>query len=236
MAKLILLISLVPTILAIVVRKFFCDRGLRSSGDAETSRTGRELATMLLEKAGLSEKVEVLVKRRPEVKVDPAKLILSKHLAEAKNVIALGEVALLCGHALVAVKNPELLKWRQWAVKFTWAFPVFTLVILVFAVVVAKIPAFWGITGTAAALGLGSGMALASLQIEIQAARMMATIVDESRIFPRLKESEAVALACKSLAYRQAVPGALEWLMGKDMEKKIAKEVGRRVAGKVLRR
>jgi hypothetical protein len=79
-------------------------------------------------------------------------------------------------------------------------------------------------------------MALASLQIEIQAARMMATIVDESRIFPRLKESEAVALACKSLAYRQAVPGALEWLMGKDMEKKIAKEVGRRVAGKVLRR
>ncbi len=232
----ILLISLVPTILAIVVRKFFCDRGLRSAGDAETSRTGRELATMLLEKAGLSEKVEVLVRRRPEVKVEPAKLILTKHLAEAKNVIALGEVALLCGHALVAVKNPELLKWRQWAVKFTWAFPVFTLVILVFAVVVAKIPAFCGITGTAAALGLGSGMALASLQIEIQAARMMATIVDESRIFPRLKESEAVALACKSLAYRQAVPGALEWLMGKDMEKKIAKEVGRRVAGKVLRR
>ncbi|NIP93215.1 MAG: hypothetical protein GWO24_07065, partial [Akkermansiaceae bacterium] len=56
------------------------------------------------------------------------------------------------------------------------------------------------------------------------------------RIFPRLRESEAVALACKALAFRQAVPGAIEWLMGKDMEKKIAKEVGRRVAGKVLRR
>ncbi|MFP6865053.1 MAG: zinc metallopeptidase, partial [Roseibacillus sp.] len=179
MAKLILLISLVPTILAIVVRKFFCDRGLRSAGDAETSRTGRELATMLLEKAGLSEKVEVLVKRRPEVKVEPAKLILSKHLEEAKNVIALGEVALLCGHALVAVKNPELLKWRQWAVKFSWAFPVFTLVILVFAIVVARMPPGWGISVAAAALGLGSGMSLASLQIEIQGARMMATIVDE---------------------------------------------------------
>ena len=51
-----------------------------------------------------------------------------------------------------------------------------------------------------------------------------------------LRESEAVALTCKSLAYRQAVPGAIEILMGRDMERKIAREVGRRVAGKVLRR
>ena len=64
----------------------------------------------------------------------------------------------------------------------------------------------------------------------------LATIVDESRIFPKLRESEAVARACKALAFRQAVPGAIEFLMGKDMERKIAKEVGRRVAGKALRR
>ncbi len=56
----ILLISLVPTILAIVVRKFFCDRGVRLAGDAATSRTGRELAALLLTKEGLSEKVEVV--------------------------------------------------------------------------------------------------------------------------------------------------------------------------------
>jgi len=227
---------LIPTVFAIVVRKFFCDRGLRVAGDGETSRTGRELAERLLARAGLAEKVEILEKRRAEVKVEPARLILTKRLAEAKNVIALGEVALLCGHALVAVKNPELLKWRQWAVKFSWAFPVFTLVVLVFAVVVAKLPVVWGIAAAIGALGLGSGISLASVQIESQAAKMMASIVDESRIFPRLRESESVALACKALAFRQVVPGAIEWLMGKNMEKKFAKEVGKRVAGKVLRR
>lgn len=236
MPRLILLISLVPTILAIVVRKFFCDRGVRNAGDAETSRTGRELAEFLLERAGIAKKVELEIKRRAEVKAEPPKLILTKHLAEARNVIALGEVALLCGHALVATKNPDLLKWRQWAVKFSWAFPVFTLVVLVFAVVVAKVPPMWGIAGTAGALGLGSAMSLASVQIESQAANMMATLIDDTRIFPRLRESEAVVLACKSLAFRQAVPGAIEWLMGKDMERKIAKEVGKRVAGKVMRR
>jgi len=235
-ARLVLLISLIPTVFAIVVRKFFCDRGLRVAGDGETSRTGRELAERLLARAGLAEKVEILEKRRAEVKVEPARLILTKRLAEAKNVIALGEVALLCGHALVAVKNPELLKWRQWAVKFSWAFPVFTLVVLVFAVVVAKLPVVWGIAAAIGALGLGSGISLASVQIESQAAKMMASIVDESRIFPRLRESESVALACKALAFRQVVPGAIEWLMGKNMEKKFAKEVGKRVAGKVLRR
>lgn len=232
----ILLFSLVPTILAIVVRKFFCDRGVRLAGQREASLTGRQFAERLLEKAGLRGKVEVVEKRRAEVKVEPPRLVLSKRLADSCQVVSLGEVALLCGHALVAVRNPDLLKWRQWAVKFSWAFPVFTLVVLVFAVVVAKLPPAWGIAGAAAALGLGSGLSLASLQVEVQAARMMATLVDESRILPRLQESEAVALACKALAFRQAVPGAIEWLMGKDMEKKLAKEVGRRVAGRIVKR
>ncbi len=237
MSRVILLISLLPIILSVVVRKLFCDRGVRSAGDGETSRTGRELAELLLSKAGISGEVEVIEKRRAEVKVGkPVKLMLSKRLVGARNVLALGEVALLCGHALVATSNPDLLKWRQWAVKFSFAFPIFTLVVLIFAVVVAKIPVGLGLALAAAALGVGSLMSLSSLQVEVQGARMMATIIDESHVFPRLRESEAVALACKSLAYRQAVPGAIEILMGRDMERKIAREVGRRVAGKVLRR
>ena len=237
MAKLILLVSLVPIILSVVIRKLFCDRGVRSAGDAETSRTGRELAEILLSKAGISDKVQIEEKRRAEVKIGkPVRMVITKRLAESSNVVALGEVALLCGHALIATSNPDLLKWRQWAVKFSFAFPVFSLVVLVFAVVVAKIPPGLGLVFAAAALGAGSLFSLLSLQVEVQGARMMATIIDESRVFPRLRESEAVALACKSLAYRQAVPGAIEILMGRDMERKIAKEVGRRVAGKVLRR
>ena len=183
MARLILLISLLPIILSVVVRKFFCDRGIRSAGDAETSRTGRELAELLLSKSGISNKVVMEEKRRADVKVGKTvKLILTKRLQEAKNVLALGEVALLCGHALVATSNPDLLKWRQWAVKFSFAFPIFTVVVLVFAVVVAKVPPGWGLAAAAAALGAGSLMSLVSLQVEVQGARMM-----ESRMVPRRK-------------------------------------------------
>jgi hypothetical protein len=121
-------------------------------------------------------------------------------------------------------------------VNFSFAFPIFTLVVLIFAIVAAKLSVTLGLAIAAAALALGSGMSLASVQVEVQGAKMMATIIDQSRIFPRLKESEAVAMACKALAYRQVVPGAIEWLMGKDMEKKIAREVGKRVVGKVMRR
>lgn len=237
MARLVLIVSLLPIILSVVVRKFFCDRGMRLAGNAETSRTGRELADLLLAKAGLSKQVEVVEKRKAEVKVsEPVKLILSKRLAEGRNVVAVGEVALMCGHALVAARNPDLLKWRQWAVKFSFAFPIFTMVVLIFAVVVAKLPPTMGLSLAAAALGAGSLMSLLSLQVEVQGAQVMAGLIDDPRVFPRLRESEAVARACKALAYRQAVPGAIEILMGKDMERKIAKEVGRRVAGKVLRR
>ena len=113
--------------------------------------------------------MEVVEKRRAEVKVGkPVKLVLSRRLVGAKNVLALGEVALLCGHALVATSNPDLLKWRQWAGKFSFAVPIFTLVVLIFAAVVAKIPAGLGLALAAAALGAGSLMSLLSLQVEVQ--------------------------------------------------------------------
>lgn len=234
MSRIIILISIIPTILAIVARKMFCDRGLGKVVGVETSRTGQELAERLLEKAGVKGKVEIVQKRRAEVKIGArAQLSLPKRLSESKSAIALGEVSLLCGHAVVATQNPDLLKWRQWAVRFSWAFPVFTLVVLVFAMVVGRMPVHWGLAVALASLGVGSLMVLLSLQVEIQASRMMATLVDEAGLLPTIRECEAVGIACRAYAYRQAVPGAVEWLMGKDMERKIAKQVGKRVARKV---
>ena len=145
--------------------------------------------------------------------INPPQVQLSKSLAEARDVIGLAEVALMCGEALVAWREPDLMKWRQWALRFGWAFPAFTTLVMVFAVVVGKLPAMWAITIAVAALGLASGMLIATLAVERQAAGLAARLVDEAGALPRMADGELVGRACKALAYRRVIPGSIEWLM-----------------------
>jgi hypothetical protein len=98
-------------------------------------------------------------------------------------------------------------------VRFGLAFPIFTLVAVVFAVAVAKVGV--GIAGVivVAALGLASGLSLASVLVEHEAAQLAERLVDESHALPRRADGEEVGRCCRALAFRQVVPGAIEWLM-----------------------
>lgn len=214
MWKLLLLVSLVPTVAAVLMRKWLCDRVVRESVGQVTTRNGREVAERILRKAGLTEEVEVVEKRRAGVGVTPPCLQLSPALAEARDVVSLGEAAELTGLAVVAAQQPDLLRWRQWVVRFGWAFPIFTLVVVVFAVAVAKLAV--GIAGVIVlgALGLASGLSLASVMVESEAAKLAERLVDESHALPRMADGEAVGRCCRAMAFRHVVPGAIEWLMG----------------------
>lgn len=213
MWRLIFLVSLLPSVVVVVMRKFLCDRVLRQSVGHMATRNGRELAERILRKAGLEGEVEVVQKRRPGVVVQPPRLQLSPALMEARDVVSLGEVAEWTGLAIVAVQQPDLLRWRQWALRFGWAFPTFTLVVVVFAVAVAKVTV--GIAGiiVLAALGLASGLSLASVMVESEAAKLAERLVDESHALPRMADGEEVGRCCRAMAFRHVVPGAIEWLM-----------------------
>jgi len=213
--KLVLLGSLLPTVAAVLLRQWQYERVLRSCEGGETPRTGRELVEWLLGRAGVRKAVEITEHRRAGVKADPPRLALSPRLAEATDAVSLGEAAQLGGLAILAARNPDLLNWRQWVVRFGAAAPVFTLVVAIFAVVVAKLTATWAIAAVLAALGLASVFSLLTVLIESEAAKLAASMVEESRFFHRLSESEAVARCCRAFAFRESVPGAIEWLFRK---------------------
>lgn len=213
MWRLLLIVSLLPTVVAVALRKLLCDRVVRQSVGHVATRTGRELAERILRRAELTEEVEIVEKRRPGVVVKPPQLCLSPALMEARDVVSLGEVAELTGLALVAARQPDLLRWRQWVVRFGWAFPTFTLVVVIFAVAVAKVSV--GIAGVIVltALGLASSLSLASVMVESEAAKMAERLVDESNALPRRADGEEVGQCCRAMAWRHIVPGAIEWLM-----------------------
>jgi hypothetical protein len=213
MWRILFIVALVPTIVAVAVRKLLCDRVVIQSAGHMATRGGKELAERMLRKAGLEEEVEVTVKRRASIGINPARLALSQDLAEARDVVSLGEVAALTGMSVVAQQQPDLVKWRQWVVRFGMAFPVFTLVVVVFAVAVAKIGAFIAIVIVLLALGIASGLSLASLMVERESAKLADSLVEESHALPRRADGEEVGRVCRALAFRRVVPGAIEWLM-----------------------
>jgi hypothetical protein len=210
--KILLLVSLLPTVIAVLVRKWLSDRTLSGCAGQITNRSGREVAEALLKASGKAGQLTIDEKKKPSVGVEPAQLHLSFELAEAKDVVSLGHVAALTGQALMAVEQPELVKWRQWVLRFGWAFPVFTFVVVLFAVVVAKVAMVWGIVIILGALGLASTLLLASVMIEVEGAKLAEGLLDRSRVLPRSDDEEAVARCCRAHAFRGVVPGAVEWV------------------------
>lgn len=213
MWRFLFIVSLVPTIVAVAVRKLLCDRVVIESAGHMATLRGQDLAEKMLRKARLEEGIEVEVKRRSSIGINPARLTLSRELAEARDVVSLGEVAAMTGMAVVAQQQPDLVKWRKWVVRFGMAFPVFTLVVVVFAVAVAKLMPFAAIVIVLLALGIASGFSLASLMVERESAKLAESLVEESHALPRQSDGEEVSRVCKALAYRRVVPGALEWMM-----------------------
>lgn len=209
-----MLISLLPTVVAILGRKWLYERVVRQYVGHETNRSGREVAEALLKQSGKGAEVAIVEKRKAGVNLDPPQLELPAELSEAKDVVTLGRVAALTGQAMVAAEQPELIKWRQWVLRFSWAFPIFTFVVVAFALVVAKLGAAWGIVIVLGALGLASSLSLASVLIEVEGAKLAQDLLDRSRVLPRSDDEEEVARCCRAYPFRRVVPGAVEWVFG----------------------
>lgn len=214
MWKVLLLVSLLPIVVVVLVRRWRCDRILRSCQGHMTNRSGRELAEGVFKASGHGDLITVEVKRRAGVQVSPPCLILSRELAEGKEVVSLAEVAALAGQVLVAVGQPELVNWRQWVVRFSWAFPIFTTVVVIFAVVVAKVGASWGVVIVLGALAIASSLSLVSVMVESEGSKLARDLLGVSRVLPRRDDEEEVQRCCRAFAYRRVVPGAIEWMMG----------------------
>ena len=216
MWKIILLVSLVPPIAVVVMRTWFCDRALRRLRYAMTNQSGQKLAEHLLRHFKLSDEVELKMKKRSRfVPGEPAVLALSESAWRGKDVLSLGEVANLVGRAAMERDHADLWGWRDWAVRFGVAFPAFTVMVVVFAVAVAKLSAFVGIVIVVAAFALASVLLLATMPVELEAAKQAAAFVERTNALPRRADGEEVAKCCRALAWRKIVPGSLEWVLGK---------------------
>jgi len=209
--KFILLAGLIPVILSFLARKFFYERVVKREGGTLVSLSGQELAEKILKK-GKAEAVDVTVRKLSFVKLGPTYLVLSPEQATSKKAERVAEAALLAGMVLMARRQKKVVGWRTWALKFSWAMPAFTTVVMAFAMVVGRVAPSWCIGVIAGVLGLSTVLLWLTLPVEKAAAMTVAEMLEETALIPRRHEAESLANLVKAMPWRRIIPGAIAWI------------------------
>ena len=205
MVKTLFLLGLLPVIIGIAMRKWFGERILKKLPVNATQLSAGEFLESLKDGASLA--MEVKTGKRTRLTSD--ELMLSREIAEEKGVVPLAEAGLLFGLALLGRSQPELLKWREWALKFSWAFPAFTILVVIFAAIVGSFVR-WALPAVSLAIGGGTLVSFLAAWVEWQAAGMAGKFLKQRAIVAREDDRIAISQGMRALAARRCVPGMLQ--------------------------
>ena len=214
MHRLLLILSLFPLLAALVLRKLYADRVLRETRKTQLSIPAGELARKMLDALG-HESTEVKSTKRAwagAAVTGKNWLCLPTGVAEGTCASDHGRAALRVGLYLVSLRNPAAIARRRWALRFGHVFPVFTTIVVVFAMFV-RLPPVWGLSVILASFALAACAQTLTVVAELQAAAMANVLLEKKRILPRLSDEEAVSAATRAWAWHATVPGLLSRLM-----------------------
>jgi len=148
--KIILVVSLVPLIVALMGRRLLYHRVML---DLEEKQVESSVDARLL--------AERLCGEKPEGR-------LVKKWEGERSMDVCGAAALWAGMRLYKKENPQAVGVREEAVKFGMVGPIFTFVIMVFAVVVGKLAMGWVLSILVGVLGLSVVFLMLTQSVELR--------------------------------------------------------------------
>lgn len=215
MGRLLFLLGIIPVILGIGARKWFGDRRLREHRDVRCQLSAETFARKLCEQANLPE--PNCTGRRS--RAGKNEVVIAKELGSQDDRIALAETGLLVGLALLARRQPELLAWRDSSLRFAWAFPAFTLLVVVFAALAGSLVR-WALPISAWALAFGTLSGWLAVWIDWQAASLTSALLQKRAIIAREDDRIAIEKSMKAVAAKRFVPGLLGALFSDEKTRK----------------
>jgi hypothetical protein len=109
-------------------------------------------------------------------------------------------------------RAPKLAASREGSKRFGMAVPPLTVMVAVFAILLAKVPVMGGISIILAAIAISATLRLLGLGSELRAVAAQVNAMRESRVFPRLDDEDAVAACAAAEAWNDSVPPVLKFL------------------------
>lgn len=186
MFRLLLFLSLFPIALALAARWWFGLRVLIS--------IGKQSCRCNLERWFPSPGDESIVHRAENTSEEFGRELRTKALAEW------------------AERDPKAAASREGTRRFGMAVPPLTGIIVVFAVIVGKVPIIGAFAILLTATALSAALGLLTLPPELSAISKTARRIREDRSFPAGDDGEAVARCAVAHAWEQALPPILRWI------------------------
>ena len=214
MHRLLLIFSLFPLLAALILRKINADRHLHEMRKIRLSMRADELVRKMLDSMARQD-VEIKVTKRPWAGASVTGggwLKLPASVAGGTRAADHGRAALYAGLYLLSQREPGLIARRRWAMRFGHVFPIFTTLVVFFALFV-RMPPVMGLSIILASLALATCAQFLTVIADLRAASMAAVLLEKKRILPRLSEEEAVITAARAWAWHAIVPGLLSRLM-----------------------
>lgn len=214
MHRLFIFFPLLILLAALVLRKVNADRALRVARGKTVGSTAHDLAKSMLNALG-HQGVKIEVTNRASRVWAGTDVIGKKWLrlpteaAESRSAYAHGQVALRVGLYLLSLRDPKALERRRWALRFGHVFPIFTLIVAVFGVLVAKIHFGWVLAIVLTSLALAACAQVLTVNAERQAAELACVVLEKKRILPRLSDEEVVVAATRAWSWVGVLPGIL---------------------------
>jgi len=214
MYKILLLLSLIILFVSITLRRFYADRSLLQSRRKKLSHDASHTARKMLDSIH-HESVKIKLPNQLHHALSGSDVIGKKHLslprdiAQQKSVNAHGLASLRVGLYLLSLNDPKAINQRRWAIRFGHAFPIFTTLVVVFAVFATKLYILWAISIIITSLAAATMAQLLTLKVERQASDLACILLEKKRIFPRADDESAVVLATRAWAWHGLLPGIL---------------------------
>lgn len=121
--------------------------------------------------------------------------------------------------------HEKLIRWRLKCVKLGYIIPPLTLMGVVFATLVGRVPAMWGVVILGGALAGCVAFLWFSRAVEREAASQMATLLERTRILPRISEEENLIDCIYAWTWVSLMPGiAISFLMKKRFDEDLNRE------------
>ena len=213
MHRAIILLSLLPILASLLTRRFFADRVLKSSSNYETSLAPLDLAEKMLLAAGHKDIKITISNSNLQSDVKGKSIYLPAKLTKSDTALTNGKAALAVGLYLLSIKRPKLLAQRQWAIRLGYVLPVFVFIIVIFAVVLAKLPTIWILSIIIGSISVSCVAQLYVIIADRQAAELAEIILNKRHIFARSHEKEAVIHSVRAWSWHGIVPGLLAKFM-----------------------
>ncbi|MEO1856663.1 MAG: hypothetical protein ABGY95_04770 [Rubritalea sp.] len=207
MWRIFIITSLVPFLAGGVLAHLFGTRVWSTSADL--SESVASILSRLLTRLDRDDIKVSFSKVSPWLSCNDGSIYLPKTYLESKSSAHAARAMIQLGMYLLHEKHSSTVDWRLKAIKTGYILPVFVLLVVSFAFIVAKLPAIVVMASLAGSLGLSSILLWLSLAVEKEAAHLMVSRIEKLRLMRRLRDEESLVSSTLAAPWVSLIPGVL---------------------------